>query len=159
MKKNVATILLAVSMYAGIALAGSNNPLLLGTWKSDKALTTAYNKQIDKVSKNMVGVVDNKTGHMVITFAPDRLRSTGAGQDIQIDGMAEHRGAHDFDSQYSIVSGDQHSISVSTRDETSGLSSDMVFNFDDHDTMWVRAGGDDMTVADPRLRVYFKRVP
>jgi len=158
MKKILAIALLVLSVYAGAAFAGSNNPLLLGTWKSDRTLTTTYNKKIDKVNKNMVGSVDMKTGHMTITFAPDRMRSTGATQDIQIDGMAEHRAAHEIDLPYSIVSGDEHSITVSTRDDISGLTSQMEFNFEDHDTMWVRAGGEDMRVADPRIRVYFKRV-
>jgi hypothetical protein len=158
MKKIVAIILLVFATHAGVVLSGSNNPLLLGTWKSDRAVTTRYNKQINKVNPNMVGAVDMKTGHMTITFEPDRLRSTGATQDIQIDGMAEHRAAHEFDLPYSIVSGDEHSITVSTRDDISGMTSQMVFNFDDHDTMWVRAGGEDMRVADPRIRVYFKRI-
>jgi hypothetical protein len=158
MKKIVALVVLMLSMYAGIALAGSNNHLLLGSWKSDRALTTNYNKQIAKANKNMVSFVDGKTGHMVITFATNRMRSTGATQDVQIDGMAEHRPAHDFDLPYSIVLGDEHSITISTRDESSGSTSEMVFNFDDFDTMWVRAGGVDMNVSDPHIRVYFKRV-
>ncbi len=158
MKEIVAIVLLVFAICAGAAFAGSNNPLLLGTWKSDRARTTNYNKIIDKVNKNMVDAVDLKTGHMILTFSPDRLQSTGATQDIQIDGMAEHRAAHEFDFPYSIVSGDEHSITVSTRDDTSGLTTQMVFNFEDHDTMWVRAGGDDMRVADPRIRVYFKRI-
>ena len=158
MKRVIAMLVLVISIYACAAFAGSDNPLLLGKWKSDRALTTKYNTQIDKANKNMVGLVDGKTGHMTIDFATDRLRSTGATQDVQIDGMADHRAAHEFDIPYSIVSGDEHSISISTRDEISGFTSIMEFGFDDHDTMWVRAGGDGMMVSDPRIRVYFRRV-
>jgi len=158
MKKIAAILFLAFSIHASVALAGSDNPLLLGTWKSDRALTTKYNTQIGKASRNMAGTVDAKTGHMILTFTTDRLRSTGATQDIQIDGMADHRAATELDLPYSIVSGDEHSIEISTRDDISGFTSIMDFNFEDHDTMWVRAGGDGMRVDDPRIRVYFKRV-
>ena len=157
--KNRFLLLLAVLVAcSGQAFAGSDNPVLIGTWKADRVLTAKFNRAIPKGDRHSEDFVDGKTGHLTITVTAERVRFDGTRDDVQLDGMAAHRAPHDFDLQYSIGNGDSHTVEVSARDPISGTSMILDFNFDDRDTMWLRAGGPDMRVPDSRVRVYFHRV-
>jgi len=131
---------------------------LLGTWRSDHALTMAWLRQHARLTPKQDALLDQLSGHMRFTFTRDHVKTDMPDIDVRIDGKPFPMKAFQTNAAYTVLSAGPKKVSISSADPAGGGASVSDFTFDDRDTMWQRMGGPQMPGLDPQAREYYRRV-
>jgi len=147
----------AAPMASHAASLPANSPLI-GTWRSDRALTMAWLRQHTAITKKQDAFLDQMAGHMTITFTRDHVKSDVPDFPVQVDGKSLPMKGFHANSPYTVVSASSQRASISSVNPVTGGVEVSDLNFDDHDTMWLLMNVKGQNALDPRAREYYRRV-
>ncbi|MEY4562058.1 MAG: hypothetical protein RLZZ618_1335 [Pseudomonadota bacterium] len=151
-----AFLVLSLLVFAAPAHA---DPVLIGRWQSDAALSLRFNEEHTRLGENARVFIRQSMGRQTLTFTATTLtqqlasweHETNVGTRQQMPGW---RHVH----PYRKLGSTAREVAVEAVDPSTERPTLTVFNFEGPDTLWVYAGGSGKAFPDSHLREYFVRV-
>ena len=131
---------------------------LIGTWRSDRALTMAWLRQHATITKKQDAFLDQLVGHLMLTFTRDHMKSDMPDFPVQVDGKPFPMKGFHANSPYTVVSAGSQQASISSANAVTRVVEVSDYNFDDRDTMWQLMNAKGQNALDARAREYYRRV-
>lgn len=141
-----------------LSTAAFSDPMLLGEWRSDRALTMRFIRQNVKIEEKTDKFLDEMMGRLTMKVTKDQVQSILPSWDIQIGNKMHHMVGFNETHPYTIISSNDNVVVVSSVEPVTGKASITIYNFDAPDTMWIYTGGADKALPNSHYREYFVRL-
>jgi hypothetical protein len=129
---------------------------LLGTWHSNHDLSMKYLRANSIHDQKTDRMLDQMMGRESVTFTANRVTVDLPEWHPVMDGQTQNIAHGREESRYSVLSADDHAITISVANKFTIAAT--TYHFDDKDTVWIeKEGGLDSLVPD--FREYLTRVP
>ncbi|KQV93397.1 hypothetical protein [Rhizobacter sp. Root1221] len=149
--------LIATLLMLAVSCVSHAEPVLLGTWKSDKQRTLAFAQARTKLEHKTFLFLEQIMGQMTLTISKDTITSRMPDVPIEsADGVKSNFVGSVESHPYKRLGGTQTEIAVLTKEPFTGRDSIVVHHFVDSDTMWIYVAGTAM--PNLHIREYFVRV-
>ncbi len=151
-------LLVCFSGFAAAPLAQAD-PVLEGSWKSDRELTMAFLNKHVKLRELQVESITQLMGRLVMTFTDGKLSEQMPDFDMTLAEKQVHFKGYTFESPYRIVFSNQDEVAAVSNDLfPTGQEKIWIYHFDSPDVMWVYVEGAGPKYRDMHLREYFRRL-